>query len=286
MADEIPPRPSGDPWDAPRPAAPPPATAAGAGSAPASPPPVWPPPPPASGAGTDAEPVTRSEPASPSEPVTQSGPAQESGPAQQSGPAQESEPVTRSEPSLADEPPATDQPAGASADAADVGVADPGPPGDTAQRPGEGQAAVTEGERPAEATAAAASDAAASAAPAKGRRNAILLAVAALALLLVLGSVVAVLLLRSTNSASGVNVGACLTGDSIDRTTADDQDVNLESVSCTDGDAKYKVVGRVEGKKQTEATDEVCNAFPDAEFLYWEGHKGKTGFVLCLAPNA
>jgi hypothetical protein len=81
--------------------------------------------------------------------------------------------------------------------------------------------------------------------------------------------------------------GDCLGGKAIDQSSDEFQEADLKVVKCSDGDAKYKVVGRVEDKTQTEAqTDEnVCSAFADATSLYWQGQKGKKGVVLCLKEN-
>jgi hypothetical protein len=79
--------------------------------------------------------------------------------------------------------------------------------------------------------------------------------------------------------------GDCLSGKSIDERSDRFQEADLEIVECTDADAKYKVVGRVDDKTQAEATDEVCRPFPDAELIYWQGRSGEEGTVLCLKKN-
>jgi hypothetical protein len=122
--------------------------------------------------------------------------------------------------------------------------------------------------------------------PATRKRSKIIgIVIGAVVILLAICGVGAALLLRSANHTTNAKVGTCLTGDSINQKGDKSQQVNLKDVSCSNKDAKYKVVGRVEKKKETEATDEVCNPYPDADFIYWEGPKGKTGVVLCLATN-
>ena len=87
------------------------------------------------------------------------------------------------------------------------------------------------------------------------------------------------------SSASSADVGDCLSGKSIDQSSDKFQEADLEVVKCSDGDAKYKVVGKVENKTQAEATDEVCRPFTGAELIYWEGRANEKGTVLCLQTN-
>jgi hypothetical protein len=58
-------------------------------------------------------------------------------------------------------------------------------------------------------------------------------------------------------------------------------------VPCTSSDATYKVVGVVSNKTeiQFDTDDKICDAYPDAESALWQGQTGKSGSVLCLAPN-
>jgi hypothetical protein len=79
------------------------------------------------------------------------------------------------------------------------------------------------------------------------------------------------------SSASSADVGDCLSGKSIDQSSDKFQEADLEVVKCSDGDAKYKVVGKVENKTQAEATDEVCRPFTGAELIYWEGRANEKG---------
>jgi hypothetical protein len=86
-------------------------------------------------------------------------------------------------------------------------------------------------------------------------------------------------------SAGSADVGECLSGKSIDQSNDKFQEADLEVVECSDADAKYKVVGKVEDKTQAQATDEVCRPFNGAEFVYWEGRANEKGTVLCLQTN-
>jgi hypothetical protein len=63
---------------------------------------------------------------------------------------------------------------------------------------------------------------------------------------------------------------------------ADSDDVALRVVACDSAEAGYKVLGIVNNKLQSQATDEVCDPFPDSDVVYWEGYAGKPGLVLCL----
>jgi hypothetical protein len=59
----------------------------------------------------------------------------------------------------------------------------------------------------------------------------------------------------------------------------------VKIVDCGAGNATLKVVARVEDKTQTEAQASACNAYPDADQVFWEGKEGQTGVVLCLAKT-
>lgn len=82
----------------------------------------------------------------------------------------------------------------------------------------------------------------------------------------------------SRHNGSNAKVGDCLTpkGES-----------SVSIVDCADPAATLKVVGRVEGKTQTDALIDACDAFESqgAAHAYWTGEQGKAGLVLCLAPK-
>jgi hypothetical protein len=87
--------------------------------------------------------------------------------------------------------------------------------------------------------------------------------------------------LLSRNEPSNAKVGDCISGGSA-------QDMKI--VGCSDTAAKYKVVGRVENKPQSEFTDDAklaqnCSPFPTAETGFWQGEEGKNGIILCLEPK-
>jgi hypothetical protein len=64
----------------------------------------------------------------------------------------------------------------------------------------------------------------------------------------------------------------------------DKQADNAVVVACTDVSAKYKVLGRVEGKTEAEATDEsVCAAYPETDSWFRAIASGGKGYVLCLS---
>jgi hypothetical protein len=64
-----------------------------------------------------------------------------------------------------------------------------------------------------------------------------------------------------------------------------DGDNSVKIVDCTDPQAQYKVVGRIEDKTEIDAQLSACDAYPDTTNVYWSGESGGTGFVLCLADN-
>jgi hypothetical protein len=64
---------------------------------------------------------------------------------------------------------------------------------------------------------------------------------------------------------------------------ANNDDAKLRVVPCDSPEAAFKVVGVVENKTQIQAdATDVCSAYPDTDFVYWEGYVGRTGLVLCL----
>jgi hypothetical protein len=74
-------------------------------------------------------------------------------------------------------------------------------------------------------------------------------------------------------------VGDCLSGTSAE---------NLKTVKCTDAKAQYKVVGKVNGKSQSDfnaGSADICKPFPSAESAFWKGERGGKGYILCLGPN-
>lgn len=64
---------------------------------------------------------------------------------------------------------------------------------------------------------------------------------------------------------------------------------SLKIIKCTDANAKYIVVGRVENKTQIDASIGACSDFDDKNVVssYWEGKDGvdEKGMVLCLADH-
>lgn len=91
----------------------------------------------------------------------------------------------------------------------------------------------------------------------------------------VAGLVAFVMFLRGTE-ASGAAVGDCV------KQEGDDA---LAIVACDGPDAEYEVLGRVEDQSEIEAGITSCAPFEDQRSTqaYWEGERGGTGFVLCLA---
>jgi hypothetical protein len=59
----------------------------------------------------------------------------------------------------------------------------------------------------------------------------------------------------------------------------------LATISCTDAQAAFKVVGVVANKRFDEANLQDCTAqWPTTVEGMWFGEEGKTGSVLCLEP--
>ena len=64
---------------------------------------------------------------------------------------------------------------------------------------------------------------------------------------------------------------------------ANNDDAKLRVVPCDGPEAAFKVVGIVNNKTQIQAdATDVCSAYPDTDFVYWEGYAGRAGLVLCL----
>lgn len=80
------------------------------------------------------------------------------------------------------------------------------------------------------------------------------------------------------SAATNANVGDCV------KQTGSD---SLSIVKCDDPSAAFKVVGRVDGKTQVEATLDACEPYVSAGAtqVYWQGKEGETGLVLCLAKT-
>jgi hypothetical protein len=61
----------------------------------------------------------------------------------------------------------------------------------------------------------------------------------------------------------------------------------MSATACCDAaDARFKVVGRVEGKTQAEAQISLntgCEQWPETTATFWVGERGQHGSVLCLA---
>jgi len=60
---------------------------------------------------------------------------------------------------------------------------------------------------------------------------------------------------------------------------------SISVVECSDPDADFTVVGRLENKTQIDAGLFACSDFDKATSSYWEGEQGEQGTVLCLAKK-
>jgi hypothetical protein len=70
-------------------------------------------------------------------------------------------------------------------------------------------------------------------------------------------------------------------GDCVKQTGGD----SIEVTECSDGDADFTVVGRIENKTSIDAGLFACSDFDAATSSYWEGEEGEKGTVLCLAKK-
>ncbi|WP_433617759.1 LppU/SCO3897 family protein [Dactylosporangium sp. CA-139114] len=97
-----------------------------------------------------------------------------------------------------------------------------------------------------------------------------------LSLVVLLGVLLGAAWYFNRDAAANANVGDCL---------HDPGDSKLKIVKCDGGDADFVVLGKVSGKKQSEATGpftSVCDQWPDSTNTFWQGEQGKQGDVLCL----
>ncbi|MER7004600.1 hypothetical protein ABT297_16340 [Dactylosporangium sp. NPDC000555] len=78
-------------------------------------------------------------------------------------------------------------------------------------------------------------------------------------------------------------VGDCLAGDDITEEASKSVDVKI--VKCDDSTAKYKVLGIPGGVSKADALakeTKVCAAYPDTQYVLWQGTDVKDGSALCL----
>ena len=83
------------------------------------------------------------------------------------------------------------------------------------------------------------------------------------------------------DSATNAQVGDCLAGTTPEELNAD----KLKVVPCTQTDAGFKVVERIENKTETEANS-ACTESTEDRWVFWSGKKDSSGTVLCLGRNA
>ncbi|MEV5703864.1 hypothetical protein [Actinoallomurus sp. NPDC052274] len=122
--------------------------------------------------------------------------------------------------------------------------------------------------------------------PAQRRKRALL--VVPIALVLLIGLIV---VSRLSSHSDDVAVGDC-----VERVTSgatQSRDDKIKKVGCTDANAGYKVVGKVEhvSKISLDIKENlpgdgkgICGQFPSATVRFWKG-TSKDGYVLCMAPN-
>jgi hypothetical protein len=81
--------------------------------------------------------------------------------------------------------------------------------------------------------------------------------------------------------AQNAKVGDCLAGTSPEELNAE----KLTIVPCTQSDAGFKVVERVENKTEAQSQS-ACTESTEDRWVYWYGERGGSGTVLCLGRNA
>jgi hypothetical protein len=77
---------------------------------------------------------------------------------------------------------------------------------------------------------------------------------------------------------STAEVGDCMAGNN---------ENELKVVDCSDPSAQWTVTGKIENKTEVEFTlnRNICAQYQDTGSAYWEGERGKSGYVLCLKPR-
>jgi hypothetical protein len=82
-----------------------------------------------------------------------------------------------------------------------------------------------------------------------------------------------------TGPPSTARVGDCVSGENPD---------DFKVVDCADPAVTYTVAGRVEGGTEARfiLDEDVCSAYIDKGYGYWEGKRGEQGLVLCLSPRS
>jgi hypothetical protein len=98
--------------------------------------------------------------------------------------------------------------------------------------------------------------------------------------LVVIGAIAAGGWWFTRDNAVNAQVGDCLAGTTPEELNAD----KLKKVDCTQSDAGFKVVERVENKTEAEANS-ACTESTEDRWVFWSGESGKSGTVLCLARN-
>jgi hypothetical protein len=83
------------------------------------------------------------------------------------------------------------------------------------------------------------------------------------------------------DNAVNAQVGDCLAGTTPEELNAS----KLKKVECSQSDAGFKVVERVENKTEAEANS-ACTESTEDRWVFWSGETGKSGTVLCLGRNS
>lgn len=94
-----------------------------------------------------------------------------------------------------------------------------------------------------------------------------------------IGLVIVVILgfMASRKSPDSAKAGDCV---------ARDGSNSVKKVACTDPDAAFKVLGKVDKQSETAfriSSERICKPFNGTTSAFWKGEQGKDGYVLCLS---
>ncbi|MEU8120554.1 hypothetical protein AB0C21_17740 [Spirillospora sp. NPDC049024] len=111
--------------------------------------------------------------------------------------------------------------------------------------------------------------------PPRARKGRAAKRIAGLVFLLAIVGALVLVRIATKNAPESAKAGDCVArdGDSV------------KVVRCTDSNAAFKVVGKVENKTQVQfsvGSSTICRPFPGATSAFWKGEVGGEGYVLCL----
>ncbi|GIJ28609.1 hypothetical protein Vqi01_37710 [Micromonospora qiuiae] len=97
--------------------------------------------------------------------------------------------------------------------------------------------------------------------------------------------------LRNSDEAAEAKIGDCIA--ELSATNLGEKETKVDGakvVACTDSQAVYNVVGRVDGQTEAQArSDEACDEYfteGDDGYVFYSIKPGSTGYLLCLTKRA